>query len=92
MFSMCGGPCSGILGPPECSMIGPLVDHMTHAPEERLIIPRNTEASVLCVNFMNNNLPIQQEELEAMTKEGSMIQAYPQFYVEEACRCASSLA
>ena len=73
-------------------MIDPLVDHMTHAPAERLIIPRKTEASVLCVNFMNNNLPIQQEELEAMTKEGSMIQAYPQFCVEEACRCASSLA
>ena len=73
-------------------MIDQPVDHMTHAPEERLIMQRKKEASVLCVNFMNNNLPNQQEELEAMKKEGSMMQAYPHFGVEEVFRCAPSLA
>ena len=73
-------------------MIDTPVDHMIHATKERLILHRKKEASVLCVNFINNNVRMHQEVLEAMTQEGSMMQAYPHFCVEEVHRCAPSLA
>ena len=73
-------------------MIDPPVDHVTHAPKERLILRKKKEASVLCVNYINNNFRIHQEVLEAMIQEGSIIQAYPRFCLEELRRSTPSLA